>query len=149
VSQKTIDTLRRQMPTTIAKGDIKDPPINLWRARHQHMLLDEVLIDLVKDSQLSQGVDTRVSLTSVCNRPRLRACCNSAAERNRDCQRPTSRILMCIPSLSTSINLFALKPLIVYPLPRNFICDHYSRDRPSNTDSLDYRLGCSDYYRAS
>ena len=30
--------------------------------------------------------------------------CNSAADRNRDCQRPTSRTRMCTPSLSTSIS---------------------------------------------
>jgi hypothetical protein len=36
-----------------ARGDVKDPPINLWLARPQHMLMDEALIDLVKDSRLS------------------------------------------------------------------------------------------------
>jgi hypothetical protein len=32
------------------KGDVKDPPINLLRARHQHMLMDEALIDFRRES---------------------------------------------------------------------------------------------------
>ena len=55
-----------------------------------------------------------VCLTSVCNRLRLRACCNSAADRNRDCQRPTLRIRM-FTSVITLLNILStvLHPLLV------------------------------------